>query len=148
MLDTDRRNILKLLSAAGIGSAVFGRALVALAADAPKVTGEMLAQAEWISGIKLTDEQRKLVLEGMNEAEGQLRQDARGRHRQRGAAGVHVRSRTWSPRRRSPRRRRSPCTASKGKPAPLPSNKDDIAYRAGVAALRVASREVDLLRRS
>jgi len=65
----DRRHMLKVLSVAGIGSAAFGRALVAMAADAPKVTEEMLAQAAWISGVKLTDEQRKLALRGLNEAE-------------------------------------------------------------------------------
>jgi Asp-tRNA(Asn)/Glu-tRNA(Gln) amidotransferase A subunit family amidase len=65
----DRRHVLKVLSAAGIGSAVFGRALIAAAADAPKISDEMLRQAEWISGITLTDAQRKLALEGVNQTE-------------------------------------------------------------------------------
>jgi Asp-tRNA(Asn)/Glu-tRNA(Gln) amidotransferase A subunit family amidase len=66
-----RRAVLKAISAAGIGSAVFSRALVALAQGpaGPKVTAEMIQQAEWISGVKLTDDQRKLMLEG---AEQQL----------------------------------------------------------------------------
>src|SRR5262245_56108129 len=63
-----RRDVLKLVGAAGIGSAVFGRALLALAAEAPKVTPEMIRDAEWISGIKLTDDQRKLMVEGMGQA--------------------------------------------------------------------------------
>ncbi len=60
-----RRSILKAVSAAGIGSAVFGRALAAQAqgGNGAKVTSEMIQQAEWISGIKLTDEQRKLMIE-------------------------------------------------------------------------------------
>ncbi len=65
-----RRRVLKTISAAGVSSAVFGRALVALAQDQakgqPAVTPEMIQQAQWISGIKLTDDQRKLMLEGMN----------------------------------------------------------------------------------
>ena len=67
-----RRSVLKAISAAGIGSAVFSRALEALAQGpgGPKVTPEMLQQAEWISGIKLTDEQRKLTLEGAGQQLG------------------------------------------------------------------------------
>jgi Asp-tRNA(Asn)/Glu-tRNA(Gln) amidotransferase A subunit family amidase len=58
--------VLKLLSAAGTG-AVFSRALVSLAADEPQVTEAMIGQAEWIAGIELTDDERKLMLEGVNE---------------------------------------------------------------------------------
>jgi len=65
----DRRHVLKVLSAAGVGSAVFGRALCAMAADAPKVTDEMIRQASWISGTAITDDQRKLMLEGINQAD-------------------------------------------------------------------------------
>jgi Asp-tRNA(Asn)/Glu-tRNA(Gln) amidotransferase A subunit family amidase len=64
----ERRDVLKLVAAAGVGSAVFSRALVALAADEPKVTAEMIRAAEWISGIHLTDDQRKLMVEGMGQA--------------------------------------------------------------------------------
>ncbi len=66
----DRRRVLKVLSAAGVGSAVFGRALVAMAAETPKITDDMVRQAAWISGTKITDEQRKLMLEGLNQADG------------------------------------------------------------------------------
>lgn len=66
-----RRRVLKAIAAAGAGSAVFGRALVALAQDeAGKVTPEMIRQAEWISGIRLTDDQRKLMLDGASQALG------------------------------------------------------------------------------
>ena len=64
--DWPRRRVLKLLAGAGIGNAVFGRALVALAEEAPAVTGEMIAQAEWISGLELTPEERELMLEDVN----------------------------------------------------------------------------------
>jgi Asp-tRNA(Asn)/Glu-tRNA(Gln) amidotransferase A subunit family amidase len=63
-----RRKILKVLSALGVGSAVFGRALVSLAEDQPKITEEMIRHAEWISGLQYTDAKRKLMLEGMNQA--------------------------------------------------------------------------------
>ncbi|MFQ5696206.1 MAG: amidase, partial [Terriglobia bacterium] len=53
--------------AVGVGSAVFGRALVALAQDKPKVTEEMIQQAEWVAGLELDDEKRKLKLEGVND---------------------------------------------------------------------------------
>jgi Asp-tRNA(Asn)/Glu-tRNA(Gln) amidotransferase A subunit family amidase len=65
----DRRRVLKVLSAAGVGSAVFGRALRAMAADAPKVTDEMVSQAAWIAGVPVTDEQRKMMLEGLNQSD-------------------------------------------------------------------------------
>ena len=64
-----RRRVLKVLSAAGVGSAVFSRALVALAADAPTVTDDMIRQAAWISGVPITDEQRKLMTDGLNDAD-------------------------------------------------------------------------------
>lgn len=60
-----RRKLLKLLSALGVGSAVFARALEALAQNAPKVTEEMIKQAEWISGLELNDEKRKMMVEDL-----------------------------------------------------------------------------------
>ena len=56
-----RRNALAILGTVGIGTAVFQRALAAAAADGP-VTREMVANAEWVSGIKLTDAQRETAV--------------------------------------------------------------------------------------
>jgi Asp-tRNA(Asn)/Glu-tRNA(Gln) amidotransferase A subunit family amidase len=53
-----RRTVLKGLAALGIGTASFRRALAAQAAQAGPVTAEMVKQAEWIAGLKLTDEER------------------------------------------------------------------------------------------
>lgn len=64
---SSRRRALKLLTA-GAGSAVFGRALLSLADEKGAVTLEGIRQAEWISGLTFTDEDRKLMLDGMNEA--------------------------------------------------------------------------------
>lgn len=62
-----RRKILQLLSALGIGSAVFARALVALAEEKSAVTEEMIRQAEWIAGLEFTPDDRQLMLEGVND---------------------------------------------------------------------------------
>ncbi len=50
----------------GVG-AVFGRALSTLAADGPVVTEKMIREAEWISGISFTDDERKLMLDSVDE---------------------------------------------------------------------------------
>ena len=67
-----RREFLKLASASGVGSIVFGRALVALAADKPALTEKMIRQAGWIAGIDVSDDHRKLMLEGMQDLLGDL----------------------------------------------------------------------------
>ena len=54
-----RREMLASLAALGIGGAVFQRALAAQADAAEKVTPEMVKEAEWISGIELSEEDRK-----------------------------------------------------------------------------------------
>ena len=56
-----RRKALSLLASAGIGTAVFQRALVAKAADGP-VTREMIAEAEWVAGITLSEAQRETAV--------------------------------------------------------------------------------------
>lgn len=62
-----RRRLLTILSTGGTASVVFGRALLTLAQDKVEVTEEMIRQAEWIAGVNYTDEQRKLVREGLEE---------------------------------------------------------------------------------
>jgi len=62
---SSRRDALRLLAVAGAASTVFSRALGALAAGATKPTEEMIRQAEWIAGISLDDDKRKLMLEGL-----------------------------------------------------------------------------------
>ena len=42
-----RRKVLQVISALGVGSAIFGRALVALAEEKAKITEAMVRQAEW-----------------------------------------------------------------------------------------------------
>lgn len=54
-----RRRVLKILSAIGVGSAVFRRALAAQVEALGTVTPDMVQQAEWISGVPLKPEDRE-----------------------------------------------------------------------------------------
>ncbi|MDR3619758.1 MAG: amidase [Paludisphaera borealis] len=63
-----RRTVLKGLAALGAGSVPFRRALSAQAAEAGAVTPEMVAQAEWIAGLKLTDDERKEVAQSVRDS--------------------------------------------------------------------------------
>jgi Amidase len=67
-----RRRALKILGAAGIGTGVFRRALAASAADAP-ISPKMIADAEWIAGIKLTEPQREAAAKHLNEYRGSIK---------------------------------------------------------------------------
>ena len=61
----NRRHALSILGTAGIGTAIFQRALVANANDGP-VTRQMVADAEWVAGIKLTDVQQEAAVNVLN----------------------------------------------------------------------------------
>jgi Asp-tRNA(Asn)/Glu-tRNA(Gln) amidotransferase A subunit family amidase len=63
---------LKTVAAGSAGSAVFGRALLALAEGKEAITLDMIRQAEWISGLSYTNEERDLMLEGLNRLEENL----------------------------------------------------------------------------
>jgi Asp-tRNA(Asn)/Glu-tRNA(Gln) amidotransferase A subunit family amidase len=56
-----RRSALAVLGTAGIGTPVFQRALAATAGGGP-VSPQMVADAEWVAGIKLTEPQREAVV--------------------------------------------------------------------------------------
>lgn len=57
-LQLNRRRVLKVLAGLGIGSAAFQRALAQQVAEQGAVTAEMLRQAEWISGVELSEADR------------------------------------------------------------------------------------------
>ena len=59
VLTPSRRHLFKTLAALGVGTTVFQRAVAAQAPKAGAVTAEMIQQAEWIAGIKLTDDERQ-----------------------------------------------------------------------------------------
>lgn len=60
-----RRHLLRVFAGLGIGSAVFQRALVSAADNARTITPEMIEQAEWIAGLKLSSEDRKALLDSL-----------------------------------------------------------------------------------
>ena len=68
----DRRAALSVLSALGVGTLAFRRAL---AADAEKtsVTSKMVADAEWVAGIELSEDQRRMAASALERAQKGLR---------------------------------------------------------------------------
>jgi Asp-tRNA(Asn)/Glu-tRNA(Gln) amidotransferase A subunit family amidase len=64
-----RRRALAILGAAGIGTGVFHRALAAKVAEGP-ITPEMIADAEWVAGIKFTAAQRDAAAKHLNAYRG------------------------------------------------------------------------------
>src|SRR5262249_38656522 len=67
-----RRLVLGALAGLGVGTATFRRALAADAARVGKVTPEMVQQAEWVAGIKLSDEDRKATANALTQTVGDL----------------------------------------------------------------------------
>ncbi len=67
----NRRCALSILGTAGIGTAVFQRALAANA-EGGSVSREMVTNAEWVAGIKLTDPQREAVVNAFKWAQADL----------------------------------------------------------------------------
>ncbi|HEV8070418.1 MAG TPA: amidase [Planctomycetaceae bacterium] len=67
-----RRRALKILAAAGIGTGIFHRALAARVAGGT-ISPQMVAEAEWIAGIKLTAAQREAAAKHLNEFQGSLK---------------------------------------------------------------------------
>jgi len=63
-----RREVLKTLAVVGAGGGVFLRAVTALARETGEITPQMIREAEWISGIEFTEEERILMAEGVGEA--------------------------------------------------------------------------------
>src|SRR5947209_6980984 len=68
-----RRQWLGVLAGLGVGSSVFQRALAAQVQQATEqqattVTAEMVQQAEWISGLKLADADRRVLAQAMTGA--------------------------------------------------------------------------------
>jgi Asp-tRNA(Asn)/Glu-tRNA(Gln) amidotransferase A subunit family amidase len=66
-----RRDLLAAVAALGIGSVTFQRALAADVdrSDLPTtITAEMVQNAEWVAGIKLSDDERRAVATGLTRA--------------------------------------------------------------------------------
>ncbi len=67
-----RRQALTILGAAGIGTGTFQRALAAKVGGGP-VSPEMVADAEWVAGIKLTRAQREAAARHLNKYRASLK---------------------------------------------------------------------------
>ncbi|MEQ8766960.1 MAG: amidase [Planctomycetota bacterium] len=63
----DRRRFIEFFSAAGLGSTLLPGALYAAASQDESVTKEHLAQAEKIAGLEFTDEEREMMVRGLNQ---------------------------------------------------------------------------------
>jgi Asp-tRNA(Asn)/Glu-tRNA(Gln) amidotransferase A subunit family amidase len=71
-LPPTRRRLLQLLAGLGIGSTVFQRALAVAADEKKGITVEMIQQAEWIAGLKLTDDERKELADRLTRQQQQF----------------------------------------------------------------------------
>jgi Asp-tRNA(Asn)/Glu-tRNA(Gln) amidotransferase A subunit family amidase len=68
-----RRQVFRLLAGLGVGSAVFQRALAAQAEQAAEITPEMIQQAEWVAGLKLSEDERKAILGGLRQTQREFK---------------------------------------------------------------------------
>ena len=87
-----RRTALKALGLLGVGTVTFRRALAVQAAQAGKVTPEMIKQAEWIAGLELTDKERESAAKEVAESLQLFAGTPQGRGRPRRRPGPVVRS--------------------------------------------------------
>lgn len=62
----DRRRFVEYFSAAGLGGTLLPGVLWAKAQEAGTVTKEILADAEQVAGLEFTDEEREMMLRGLN----------------------------------------------------------------------------------
>jgi Asp-tRNA(Asn)/Glu-tRNA(Gln) amidotransferase A subunit family amidase len=72
-----RRSVLRALTALGVGSIAFRRALAVQVHEKGGITAEMIKQAEWIAGLELEEGERELIaksLEGNLKSAERIRQ--------------------------------------------------------------------------
>ncbi len=68
----NRRQILAALTTTGIGTATFHRALVSLANNENEINTETIKQAEWITGLELSEEDRESLVGELKQANQQM----------------------------------------------------------------------------
>lgn len=68
----DRRGFMATMSTFGVAGTLFPGVLWAKAQEAPEITKEVLAEAEKIAGIEFTEEERDLMLEGLQRMQAQI----------------------------------------------------------------------------
>ena len=69
----DRRSALSILTSLGIGSVAFQRALAKEAERNPVATG-MIADAEWVAGVELSEDQRRMAADALGKAQKGLQE--------------------------------------------------------------------------
>jgi Asp-tRNA(Asn)/Glu-tRNA(Gln) amidotransferase A subunit family amidase len=124
-----RRRALSLLGIAGIGTVAFQRALAATADGNGAVTREMVANAEWVAGITLSDEQRQAAAEVLNSNHERLPK-LRAVKLDYGLAPPFVFTPLSSPASAPDQRgyRRAKSAGLLGASGPRPTNDEDIAF--------------------
>lgn len=122
----DRRQMLTLLTSTGIGTGVLHRAVATLAQDKDELNAELIRQAEWITGLELTDQERESLVGSVKQANSQLESLREFELDASVAPATHFQTLTGS---RDPgsqvRRGAQPKDWSS---AALPGNDDDIAF--------------------
>ena len=68
----DRRQLLEALAATGIGGSVFHRAVIAQAEQQGQLSAASIKQAEWITGLALTDDEREDIVRNVNRTRSSL----------------------------------------------------------------------------
>jgi hypothetical protein len=70
--DPTRRDVFRFIAALGIGTTVFQRSLATQVKEAAKLTPEMIQQAEWVSGLTLSEQDRKALVSAVTESQKQF----------------------------------------------------------------------------
>lgn len=144
-----RRRFLKAISALGVGSATFQKALAAQVEPDKPITAEMIQQAEWIAGLKLTDDDRKAILEDLNTQQRGFAAMRAVKVANSVAPALHFDPAPWLP--PSPAELRLPARPIAAKDHPKPAAADDLAFLpvTALAALirtkQISSRELTKL---
>ncbi len=68
----DRRNAIRTLAGLGVGSVVFQRSIAAMVQDGQEITPKMIADAEWVAGVKLSEEDRKKTAQALGRSAARI----------------------------------------------------------------------------
>src|SRR5262245_52563127 len=120
-----RRQAFKFLAGLGVGTATFQRALAAQAEQPGPVTAEMIKQAEWVAGIKLSEDERKGLASSLTAIKRDLRTLRELKLDQGAAPAVSFQPAPWLPP-ASPVR--GLCEISDGPEPKRPAQAEDLAF--------------------
>jgi Asp-tRNA(Asn)/Glu-tRNA(Gln) amidotransferase A subunit family amidase len=126
-MDLNRRKVLGMLAGLGIGSPIFNRALASMAQEDTPITAKMIQEAEWISGLELTDEQRDQAARALESARDNLTALREVKLTNDVGPAVHFRSLTPMASRTHEKLERAPAMV-RTEPEPRPESDEEIAY--------------------